>query len=86
MVIEVQANRMPGGGLVTFSDVTPSFEAPRRWSAPMRRWKSACGSHRELTRGNSNSLLQERGGRQHFQNALAAAGHDIRSPHAARLS
>src|SRR5207302_6347076 len=28
MVIEVRANRMPGGGLViTFSDVTPSFEA-----------------------------------------------------------
>src|ERR1700686_1592950 len=28
MVIEVRTNRMPGGGLViTFSDVTPSFEA-----------------------------------------------------------
>src|SRR4029077_15463719 len=28
MVIEVRSNRMPGGGLViTFSDVTPSFEA-----------------------------------------------------------
>src|ERR1700760_681913 len=28
MVVEVRANRMPGGGLViTFSDVTPSFEA-----------------------------------------------------------
>jgi len=32
---------MPGGGLViTFSDVTPSVRAPKRWSAPTQRWKA----------------------------------------------
>jgi len=30
MVIEVRANHMPGGRL------------PKRWNAPMRRWKNAC--------------------------------------------
>jgi hypothetical protein len=48
MVAEVRSNRMPDGGLVvTFTDVTPSIERPKRWSGPTPRWKSACASARK---------------------------------------
>src|SRR5260370_34905957 len=44
MVIEVRTNRMPGGGrVITFSDVTPSFEAAEaleRSNATLeKRWR-----------------------------------------------
>ena len=55
MVIEVRANRMPGGGLViTFSDVTPSFEAAEaleRANATLE--KRVRDRTEELTRLNS---------------------------------
>src|SRR5258708_28722466 len=55
MVIEVRTNRMPGGGLViTFSDVTPSFEAAEaleRSNATLE--KRVRDRTEELTRLNS---------------------------------
>ena len=55
MVIEVRSNRMPGGGLViTFSDVTPSFEAAEaleRANATLE--KRVRDRTEELTRLNS---------------------------------
>ncbi len=55
MVIEVRTNRMPGGGLViTFSDVTPSFEAAEaleRANATLE--KRVRDRTEELTRLNS---------------------------------
>ena len=55
MVIEVRSNRMPGGGFViTFSDVTPSFEAAEaleRANATLE--KRVRDRTEELTRLNS---------------------------------
>ena len=45
LVIEVRANRMPDGGIVTtFTDITASVEAARRWSDRTKRWSGACGN------------------------------------------
>ncbi|VIO73358.1 Sensor protein TorS [Bradyrhizobium ivorense] len=90
-VIEVRANRMPGGGLViTFSDVTPSFEAAEaleRANATLE--KRVRDRTEELTRLNSELALAK--GIAEDANAsktrfLAAASHDILQPlNAARL-
>src|SRR6516162_2305765 len=91
MVIEVRSNRMPGGGLViTFSDVTPSFEAAEaleRVNATLE--KRVRDRTEELTRLNSELALA----RSAAEDAnisktrfLAAASHDILQPlNAARL-
>ena len=91
LVIEVRANRMPGGGLViTFSDVTPSFEAAEaleRANATLE--KRVRDRTEELTRLNSELALAK--GIAEDANAsktrfLAAASHDILQPlNAARL-
>ena len=46
LVIEVRANRMPDGGIVTtFTDITPSVEGGRGARARQRdRWSGACAS------------------------------------------
>jgi Na+/proline symporter/signal transduction histidine kinase len=91
IVIEVRANRMPDGGLViTFSDVTPSFEAAEaleRANATLE--KRVRDRTEELTRLNSElarakSIAEEANiSKTRF---LAAAGHDILQPlNAARL-
>ncbi|HWV95596.1 MAG TPA: PAS domain-containing hybrid sensor histidine kinase/response regulator [Xanthobacteraceae bacterium] len=91
MVIEVRANRMPDRGLViTFSDVTPSFEAAEaleRANASLERRVRT--RTEELTRLNSElerakSLAEEANlSKTRF---LAAASHDILQPlNAARL-
>ena len=53
MVIEVRSNRMPGGGLVDhlLRRHAERSRRPRRWSAPMRRWKSACATAPRNSRG-----------------------------------
>ena len=91
LVIEARANRMPGGGLViTFSDVTPSFEAAEaleRANATLeKRVRDRTG---ELTRLNSELALAKstaedaNASKTRF---LAAASHDILQPlNAARL-
>jgi len=91
LVIETRANRMPGGGLViTFSDVTPSFEAAEaleRANATLE--KRVRDRTEELTRLNSELALAK--GIAEDANAsktrfLAAASHDILQPlNAARL-
>ena len=91
MVIEVRANRMPGGELViTFSDITPSFEAAEaleRSNATLE--KRVRDRTEELTRLNSElaqakSVAEEANiSKTRF---LAAASHDILQPlNAARL-
>src|SRR3984885_6206533 len=91
MVIEVRTNRMPGGGLViTFSDVTPSFEAAEaleRSNATLE--KRVRDRTEELTRLNSElahakSTAEDANiSKTRF---LAAASHDILQPlNAARL-
>jgi Na+/proline symporter/CheY-like chemotaxis protein len=91
MVIEVRSNRMPGGGfVVTFSDVTPSFEAAEaleRANATLE--KRVRDRTEELTRLNSElahakSTAEDASiSKTRF---LAAAGHDILQPlNAARL-
>ncbi|HTE96146.1 MAG TPA: NahK/ErcS family hybrid sensor histidine kinase/response regulator, partial [Bradyrhizobium sp.] len=91
MVIEVRANRMPGGGLViTFSDVTPSFEAAEaleRSNATLE--KRVRDRTEELTRLNSE-LAQAKSTAEDANISktrfLAAASHDILQPlNAARL-
>src|SRR4051794_7722603 len=91
MVIEVRANRMPGGGLViTFSDVTPSFEAAEaleRANATLE--KRVRDRTEELTRLNSE-LAQAKSAAEDASitktRFLAAASHDILQPlNAARL-
>src|SRR5262249_27951358 len=91
MVIEVRTNRMPGGGLViTFSDVTPSFEAAEaleRANATLE--KRVRDRTEELTRLNSELALAK-GAAEDANNSktrfLAAASHDILQPlNAARL-
>jgi signal transduction histidine kinase/CheY-like chemotaxis protein len=91
LVIEVRANRMPGGGLViTFSDVTPSFEAAEaleRANATLE--KRVRDRTEELTRLNSE-LAQAKSTAEDASISktrfLAAASHDILQPlNAARL-
>jgi Na+/proline symporter/signal transduction histidine kinase len=91
MVVEVRPNAMPGGGLVvTFSDITPSFEAAEaleRANATLER--RVRERTEELTRLN-NELAQAKTiadeaniSKTRF---LAAASHDILQPlNAARL-
>jgi signal transduction histidine kinase/CheY-like chemotaxis protein len=91
LVIEVRTNRMPGGGLViTFSDVTPSFEAAEaleRANATLE--KRVRDRTEELTRLNSQ-LAQAKSTAEDANISktrfLAAASHDILQPlNAARL-
>jgi Na+/proline symporter/signal transduction histidine kinase len=91
MVIEVRANRMPGGGLViTFSDVTPSFEAAEaleRSNATLE--KRVRDRTEELTLLNSELALAKSTAEDaniSKTRFLAAASHDILQPlNAARL-
>jgi Na+/proline symporter/signal transduction histidine kinase len=91
MVVEVRANRMPGGGLViTFSDVTPSFEAAEaleRANATLE--KRVRDRTEELTRLNSELALAKSTAEDaniSKTRFLAAASHDILQPlNAARL-
>ncbi|MGA8900285.1 PAS domain-containing hybrid sensor histidine kinase/response regulator [Bradyrhizobium sp.] len=91
MVIEVRSNRMPGGGLViTFSDVTPSFEAAEaleRANATLE--KRVHDRTEELTRLNSELALAKSTAEDASISKtrfLAAASHDILQPlNAARL-
>ena len=91
MVIEVRSNRMPGGGLViTFSDVTPSFEAAEaleRVNATLE--KRVRDRTEELTRLNSELALAKSAAEDaniSKTRFLAAASHDILQPlNAARL-
>src|SRR6266446_5891683 len=91
MVIEVRSNRMPGGGLViTFSDVTPSFEAAEaleRANATLE--KRVRDRTEELTRLNTELALAKSTAEDaniSKTRFLAAASHDILQPlNAARL-
>ena len=91
MVIEIRANRMPGGGVViTFSDVTPSFEAAEaleRANATLE--KRVRDRTEELTRLNSELALAKSTAEDaniSKTRFLAAASHDILQPlNAARL-
>src|SRR5207237_1776186 len=91
MVIEVRTNRMPGGGLViTFTDVTPSFEAAEaleRANATLE--KRVRDRTEELTRLNSELALAKSAAEDASISKtrfLAAASHDILQPlNAARL-
>src|SRR6201999_1151871 len=91
MVIEVRTNLMPGGGLViTFSDVTPSFEAAEaleRSNATLE--KRVRDRTEELTRLNSELALAKSTAEDaniSKTRFLAAASHDILQPlNAARL-
>jgi Na+/proline symporter/signal transduction histidine kinase len=91
MVIEVRSNRMPGGGLViTFTDVTPSFEAAEaleRANATLE--KRVRDRTEELTRLNSELALAKSAAEDASISKtrfLAAASHDILQPlNAARL-
>src|SRR5438105_6957880 len=90
-VIEVRSNRMPGGGLViTFSDVTPSFEAAEaleRANATLE--KRVRYRTEQLTRLNSELAQAKRTAEDaniSKTRFLAAASHDILQPlNAARL-
>ncbi len=91
MVIEVLTNRMPGGGFViTFTDVTPSFEAAEaleRANATLE--KRVRDRTEELTRLNSE-LARAKSAAEEANISktrfLAAASHDILQPlNAARL-
>jgi Na+/proline symporter/signal transduction histidine kinase len=91
LVIEVRANRMPGGGLVlTFSDVTPSFEAAEaleRANATLE--KRVRDRTEELTRLNSELEAAKSAAEDASISKtrfLAAASHDVLQPlNAARL-
>ncbi len=91
MVIEVRSNRMPDGGLViTFTDVTPSFEAAEaleRANATLE--KRVRDRTEELTRLNSELALAKSTAEDASISKtrfLAAASHDILQPlNAARL-
>jgi Na+/proline symporter/signal transduction histidine kinase len=91
LVIEVRANRMPDGGLViTFSDVTPSFEAAEaleRANATLE--KRVRDRTEELMRLNSALALAKSTAEEaniSKTRFLAAASHDILQPlNAARL-
>lgn len=91
MVIEVLTNRMPGGGFViTFTDVTPTFEAAEaleRANATLE--KRVRDRTEELTRLNSELALAKSSAEDASISKtrfLAAASHDILQPlNAARL-
>ncbi|HWL22036.1 MAG TPA: PAS-domain containing protein, partial [Bradyrhizobium sp.] len=91
MVVEVRSNRMPDGGLViTFTDVTPSFEAAEaleRANATLE--KRVRDRTEELTRLNSELALAKSTAEDaniSKTRFLAAASHDILQPlNAARL-
>lgn len=91
IVIEVRANRMPDGGLVlTFFDVTPSFEAAEaleRANATLE--KRVRDRTEELTRLNSElaqAKITAEDANISKTRFLAAASHDILQPlNAARL-
>src|SRR6186713_2105384 len=91
MVIEVLTNRMPGGGFViTFTDVTPTFEAAEaleRANATLE--KRVRDRTEELTRLNSELALAKSAAEDASISKtrfLAAASHDILQPlNAARL-
>ncbi len=91
IVIEVRTNKMPDGGLVlTFSDVTPSFEAAEaleRANATLE--KRVRDRTEELTRLNSELALAKSTAEDaniSKTRFLAAASHDILQPlNAARL-
>jgi signal transduction histidine kinase len=91
MVIEVRSNLMPGGALViTFTDVTPSFEAAEaleRANATLER--RVRERTEELTRLNSELALAKSAAEDaniSKTRFLAAASHDILQPlNAARL-
>jgi len=91
MVIEVRSNRMPDGGLViTFTDVTPSFEAAEaleRANATLE--KRVRDRTEELTLLNSELALAKSAAEDaniSKTRFLAAASHDILQPlNAARL-
>ncbi|MBR0691601.1 PAS domain-containing hybrid sensor histidine kinase/response regulator [Bradyrhizobium lablabi] len=91
VVIEVRSNRMPGGGLViTFSDVTPSFEAAEaleRANATLE--KRVRDRTEELTLLNTELALAKSTAEEANASKtrfLAAASHDILQPlNAARL-
>ncbi|MDE2375861.1 PAS domain-containing hybrid sensor histidine kinase/response regulator [Bradyrhizobium sp.] len=91
MVIEVLTNRMPGGGFViTFTDVTPTFEAAEaleRANATLE--KRVRDRTEELTRLNSELALAKSTAEDASISKtrfLAAASHDILQPlNAARL-
>jgi Na+/proline symporter/signal transduction histidine kinase len=91
MVIEVRSNRMPDGGLViTFTDVTPSFEAAEaleRANATLE--KRVRDRTEELTRLNTELALAKSTAEDaniSKTRFLAAASHDILQPlNAARL-
>jgi Na+/proline symporter/signal transduction histidine kinase len=91
LVVEVRSNRMPDGGLViTFTDVTPSFEAAEaleRANATLE--KRVRDRTEELTRLNSELALAKSAAEDaniSKTRFLAAASHDILQPlNAARL-
>src|SRR3954447_8058304 len=91
MVIEVRANRMPGGGLViTFSDVTPSFEAAEALERANATLENRVRDRtEELTRLNSELALAKSAAEDASISKtrfLAAVSHDILQPlNAARL-
>jgi signal transduction histidine kinase/CheY-like chemotaxis protein len=91
MVIEVRSNRMPGGGLViTFSDVTPSFEAAEALERSNATLENRVRDRTEqLTRLNSELALAKSAAEDASISKtrfLAAASHDILQPlNAARL-
>ena len=91
MVIEVRTNRMPGGGLViTFSDVTPSFEAAEALERANATLENRVRDRtEELTRLNSELALAKSTAEDaniSKTRFLAAASHDILQPlNAARL-
>ena len=84
LVLEVRANQMPGGGIVTtFTDVTPSFEAAEALENRVRERTT------ELTRLNAE-LARAKADAEEANISktrfLAAASHDILQPlNAARL-
>uniref|UniRef100_UPI0005766798 PAS domain-containing hybrid sensor histidine kinase/response regulator n=1 Tax=Bradyrhizobium japonicum TaxID=375 RepID=UPI0005766798 len=91
MVIEILTNRMPGGGFViTFTDVTPTFEAAEaleRANATLE--KRVRDRTEELTRLNSELALAKSAAEDASISKtrfLAAGSHDILQPlNAARL-
>jgi Na+/proline symporter/signal transduction histidine kinase len=91
LVIEVRSNRMPGGGLViTFTDVTPSFEAAEALERANATLEGRVHERtEELTRLNSELALAKSVAEDASISKtrfLAAASHDILQPlNAARL-
>jgi len=91
LVVEVRANRMPGGALVvTFTDITPSFEAAEaleRANATLER--RVRERTEELTRLNTELALAKSTAEEaniSKTRFLAAASHDVLQPlNAARL-